>query len=42
MPGCTSAGVEGESSGRGFTGEVSGAGVYGVDGTCEAYTGIGR
>lgn len=39
MPACTSAGVEREGTGRGFAGEVSGAGVYGVDGTCAAHTG---
>lgn len=39
MPGCASAGVEGESTGRGFTGEVTGVGLYGADGTCTAHTG---
>lgn len=42
MPGCASAGVERERTGRGFTGEIPGDGVYGVDGTCAAHTGIGR
>lgn len=42
MPGGASAGVEREGTGRGFTGEVSGVGVYGADGTCTAHTGIGH
>lgn len=41
MPGCASAGVEGKGIRRGFTGEVSGGGFYGADGTCAAHTGTG-
>lgn len=41
MPGCASAGVEGEDTGIGFTGEVPGGGFYEIDGTCTAYTGAG-
>lgn len=41
MSRCASAGVEGESTGRGFAGEVPGGGFYGVDGTCTAHTGAG-
>lgn len=41
MPGCASAGVEGEGTGRGFAGEVPGVGFYGTDGTGTAHTGVG-
>lgn len=41
MPGCASAGVEGKGTGRGFAGEVQGARIYEVDGTCAAHTGAG-
>lgn len=38
MPGCASAGVGRENTGRGFTGEVPSGGFYGTDGTCTADT----